>query len=89
MYRNPLLARFPFLILLADYIENLGTLTMLSLFPQKLLILGTVSGLFTSLKWLLLMIMGVLLLYGLVFKIWKKRKQKNFRIYLPVSKLVW
>lgn len=43
---------FPLSAMLFDYLENSFILVMLTLLPQKLAILGSLSGIFTLTKWL-------------------------------------
>lgn len=51
---------------LFDLLENLGIVTMLSIFPSTPALLAWVTAIFTLIKWLFAIASGVLLLTGLV-----------------------
>lgn len=76
LYKNEQLAKVPFLILIADLIENTGIVLLLKNYPKQLPELATITGVFTSLKWGLVMISVLILLVGLFKKVASK-KLKN------------
>jgi len=65
VYKNESLAKFPFLILTFDYIENFGIATLIYNYPEKLIILAWITAISTSIKWLLVGISVIIILYGL------------------------
>lgn len=70
-FKNPTIALSPFLILIADYLENTGIVIMLLAHPQKFPTLTAVTALFSGIKWALLFIISALLLFGIVKKTWQ------------------
>lgn len=56
----------PFGAWITDLSENLGIVTMLSVFPATPVLLAWVTAIFTLLKWLFILPTTILLLYGLV-----------------------
>lgn len=62
--RNPKLALFPFLILITDYFENFGIVTMLYCYPQKLIYLAWITSFFSTLKWTLVIFSISIIIYG-------------------------
>lgn len=67
-FKNSIIALSPFLILIADYLENAGIVIMLSAYPQKFTALTVLTALFSGIKWALLFIISALLLFGIVKK---------------------
>ncbi len=65
-------ARFPLLLLFCDYAENLCLIVLMLSYPVRLNWLARLASLFTSLKWILLAICLILILFGLA--IWGGRK---------------
>lgn len=68
VYKNGTLAKFPFLILIFDYIENFGVATLIYNYPEKLIIVAWITGIATSIKWLLVSISVIVTIYGLLTK---------------------
>ena len=64
LYGSVQLAKVPFLILIADLIENTGIVLMLKNYPEKLETLATITGVFTSLKWCMVLISVSIILFG-------------------------
>lgn len=75
VFKNQTLAKFPFLILIFDYIENFGIVTLIYNYPEKLIILAWITGIATSIKWLLVGVSVIIIMYGLWTKkhFWKKK----------------
>ncbi len=76
LFKDFKIAQLPFLVLLADYLENLGTILMLSFYPEKLFMIGNISGMFTTLKWDLLIFIFGMLVFGVIKKITQSRKPR-------------
>ncbi len=75
LYKKPRLAAFPLLILISDYLENFGIVTLLSYYPQKLSAVARVTGIATSIKWFLVGVSLIIILYGLGIKIYRSYKK--------------
>lgn len=59
----------PIAVLVFDYLENLGIVTMIQYYPQKLSNVATITSLFTSLKWSLVVLSVILIILFLVKKL--------------------
>lgn len=57
---------FPFLMMFADYVENVFIIFMLSLYPVKLMALAYLCSAASIVKWISLAINLLLILYGVV-----------------------
>jgi hypothetical protein len=68
VYKNETLAKLPFLVLIFDYIENFGIATMIVNYPEELTIIARISSIATTLKWLLVSFLMLIILYGLLTK---------------------
>jgi hypothetical protein len=68
---------FPFLILIVDYFENFGIATLIYYYPQKLLYIAAVTSLFTSIKWVLVILSVLIVLYGLTAKGYRFMMKNN------------
>jgi hypothetical protein len=83
LFQSYRLAQLPFLVLLADYLENLGTILMLSQYPEKFFMVGNVSGMFTTLKWILLIFIFAILIFGFIKNTIERKKaqipKSNFK----------
>ncbi len=55
----------PFVVMTADYSENTGIITMLSSYPNFSDTVVRISSVFTSIKWTLLAVEGIIILTGL------------------------
>ncbi|MDP8268414.1 MAG: hypothetical protein P9L97_06785 [Candidatus Tenebribacter davisii] len=64
----------PLLIMFSDYFENIGIVTIINYYPQKLPNIVTLTSLFTSLKWILVAISILLILVLLITKLYKQKK---------------
>ena len=62
MQQMPLL---PFVVMAADYLENVSIVIMLVNFPNILNFVAQAASFFTTTKWLLVVVTFLLLLYGL------------------------
>jgi len=71
------LSLFPFLILIVDYFENFGIATLIYYYPQKLLYIAAVTSLFTSIKWVLVILSVLIVLYGLTAKGYRFMMKNN------------
>lgn len=63
----------PFLITLADFLENVGIVSMLGKYPEPFGALAQITSFFSSLKWTLLIAFLGILLYGILRKYVLKR----------------
>lgn len=68
------LAMLPIIVLFLDYLENIGIVTMIHYYPQKLTSIANVTSLFTSLKWSLVVVSIVLILVLAVKKMIVKKQ---------------
>lgn len=69
IYKNQKIVLFPFLILIADYFENFGIVTMLYNYPQKLISVAWITSFFSTLKWILIVVTILIIISGLIRKI--------------------
>ncbi|MCD4735035.1 MAG: hypothetical protein K8R53_03240 [Bacteroidales bacterium] len=69
VYKKQKIALFPFLILIADYFENFGIVTMLCSYPQKLINVAWVTSFFSTLKWILIIVSILIITFGLIKKL--------------------
>ncbi|MDO9552906.1 hypothetical protein [Rhodonellum sp.] len=70
--KSVILAQIPLLASLADFIENIGIITLLQYFPGKNLLLAGMTSMFTTLKWFSIMASLSILAILLVQKLIKK-----------------
>lgn len=75
IYKRQRIALFPFLILITDYLENIGIVTLLYNYPQKLIIVAWITSFFSTLKWILILSSILIIIIGLIKKI-------NFKVSL-------
>jgi hypothetical protein len=75
LYRRGRLALFPFTALIADLLENTGLVTMMVLWPEKLLWLAAATSFFSALKWILVLASSLITAAGIVVYM-KKRSNK-------------
>lgn len=73
--RKNTLFMFPLLIMFSDYLENIGIVTIINYYPQKLPNIVTITSLFTSLKWILVAISVLLILALLITKNYMKKER--------------
>ena len=73
--KKSILSLFPLLIILSDYAENIGIVTIINYLPHKLPNLVALTSLFTSLKWILIAISILLILVALVAKLFNQKKE--------------
>lgn len=59
------LALLPFAGLICDFVENAGIVTMLLAYPAQLSLVGTLTGIVTTLKWIFAVLSILSLLYAL------------------------
>lgn len=71
LHKSTRIAKVPLLLIAIDFAENILIVTLLSYYPTKLPTIVSFASFFTSMKWLLLLICALLLVYGLVRKIFK------------------
>jgi hypothetical protein len=71
LFKSVKLAKLPFLILIADYLENIGIYNILKAYPEELNELVWLTSTVTSIKWILAIIAVVIILFGLFYKIKK------------------
>lgn len=78
IYKHQKIALFPFLILITDYLENFGIVTLLYNYPQKLIIVAWITSFFSTLKWILILSSILIVIIGLIKKInFKVSHKKN------------
>ncbi len=68
------LAILPIIVLFLDYLENIGIVTLIHYYPQKLTTIATITSLFTSLKWSLVVVSVVVILVLAMKKIIVKKQ---------------
>lgn len=85
LYGKLQLAKIPVLILIFDYAENLGIVTMIYNYPAKLAGIARATSTMTSIKWFFVFVSIIIILSGVWFKIYplllkrmKNRKNKNY-----------
>ena len=61
------LCLFPFLIVIADWFENLSLVMVVREFPERADVIAGYAGSFTSLKWALIVLTALILLTSVVF----------------------
>ncbi|GAB4332839.1 MAG: hypothetical protein Kow00127_24500 [Bacteroidales bacterium] len=66
-------ARLPLLILLADYAENFGIILLLLAYPRQLIALAWLTLFFTTIKWILVVVVLLVVTAGLGRKIFKRQ----------------
>ncbi len=76
IYKRQRIALFPFLILITDYLENFGIVTLLYKYPQKLIIVAWITSFFSSLKWILILSSVLIIIIGLIKRINQKISYK-------------
>ena len=59
----------PILVMFLDYLENIGIVTMIHYYPHQLNSVATITSIFTSLKWILVIVSVALILIFLVKKL--------------------
>ncbi|MCD4664967.1 MAG: hypothetical protein K8R68_06815 [Bacteroidales bacterium] len=69
VYKNQKIVLFPFLILIADYFENFGIVTLLFSYPQKLMNVAWITSFFSTLKWILILVSFLIIILGLMKKL--------------------
>jgi hypothetical protein len=74
IYKNIDIAILPLLVLIVDYLENLGILVLMYSYPTKITILALVTSGLTTLKWVLFGICLMILFCGLFKKLYYKYK---------------
>lgn len=69
------IAMLSLIMLFSDYAENLGIVTIINYYPQKLPCIVSLSSLFTSLKWTTLVFLIITILVLMSFKIFNYKKK--------------
>ncbi|MDD4148933.1 MAG: hypothetical protein PHE33_02780 [Bacteroidales bacterium] len=69
------LSLFPILIMFSDYFENIGIITIINYYPQKIPNIVALTSLFTSIKWTLVAISILMILVLLLMKLFKQNKK--------------
>ncbi|MFA7194434.1 MAG: hypothetical protein WC210_01745 [Candidatus Neomarinimicrobiota bacterium] len=80
-FKNSAIALSPFLIMIFDYLENAGIVTMLAAFPRQFPALIKLTAFFSGIKWTLLFIITALLLFGIFRKIWSYFHRNNYGLH--------
>jgi hypothetical protein len=68
LHKDIQIAKFPFVITILDFVENGGIVTLLINYPKEMHGLATFTSVFTTLKWLVLGLTLILILWGLIKK---------------------
>jgi hypothetical protein len=68
LHKDIQIAKFPFVITILDFVENGGIVTLLVNYPKELIGVANFTGIFTTLKWFVLVLTLILILWGLVKK---------------------
>ena len=63
----------PVLVMFLDYLENIGIVTMIHYYPQQLNSVAMITSIFSSLKWILVIVSVALILIFLVKKLFKPK----------------
>lgn len=77
IYKHQKIAIFPFLILITDYLENFGIVTLLYKYPQKLISVACITSFFSTLKWILILSSILIIIFGLIRNICVKVSHKK------------
>lgn len=80
IYRNKALnwvAILPFIDLIFDYLENVTIISLLSNYPQQSMTMATLCELFKLIKWMIVVVMVVLIVYGSINNLLKGRKRQK------------
>ncbi len=70
-------AKLPYLITVLDLLENMGIVILLLNYPTRLDTFAQITGILTSLKWLVFAVVLVLFLWGLGKKFLTKKQQPS------------
>ncbi len=68
LYRKTAPSLIPLLILAFDYIENTGIIILLSTYPDRITLVAWVTSIFTSLKWILVLLVLAAIMAGVLGK---------------------
>jgi hypothetical protein len=77
LYRNYMLTFTPLLIVMADFMENIGIVSMLYHFPVQMKTLAHITSMFTTIKWVLVFLTATLIIIGLICKWYMKKNEVN------------
>jgi hypothetical protein len=66
--------KLPFIVVAFDYIENINIIILLHSYPQQSPIIATLCEVFKLLKWITLGIIFLLVIFGLISKLFNKKK---------------
>ncbi len=72
---NYKLAWAPYFAFAVDIFENAGIVTMLSYYPEELRAVAIATSIFTTIKWILALILVLILLYGVGRKFFTGKKE--------------
>jgi hypothetical protein len=72
--KNATLALFPFLQMIFDYLENIGIVIMLSVWPGKIMWLASLTSVFSAIKWTLVGVTSLVVFVGAVKFLIKRKK---------------
>jgi hypothetical protein len=73
--KNIIFASIPLLAILADIIENTGIVILISSLPNQLSAIASITSIFTSLKWILIISSILLILVLMVRNLFKRKKR--------------
>ena len=71
LYKSSRIAKVALLLIAIDFAENILIVVLLTYYPIKLPIIVSFASFFTSMKWMVIAISAMLLVYGLVKKLFK------------------
>lgn len=71
------LAWLPYAIFVADMLENVGIISLLLNYPSKLILVAWATSVFSTMKWILVLIVVSYVLFGLIKTVANKISNKN------------
>ncbi len=69
------IALIPYIIFIADMLENTGIVTMLYQYPKELYTVALITSVFSTIKWSIVMVVTVILIVGFIRALIKKIKK--------------
>ena len=64
LFKSQKLAIYPYIIMLVDYLENIGVVILLYKYPQKFIAIAWITSFFSTLKWLLIVVVVLAIICG-------------------------
>jgi len=75
--KNWKLAWLPYVLFAADMLENIGIITLLLNYPSQLLMIAWVTSAFSTIKWILVVIVISFIVFGLIKNVLNKIGKRN------------